>query len=164
MKLYILINTISNEILAITEFKYHIYSFYLQNEYSNDEYKIVKLTDKNKINNYLILLDDLYLIEFYNFFIRVKDKTIIMNMINDNISKLTETIEYLEHILSDFNVSNKESINIDKTISILKKNSKSSNIIDFIDIKNIIRDYYNIPSLQKTLTELQNRFEYNVDY
>jgi len=162
MKLYIILNKINNKIVAISEFKYHIIAFYLQNNYNRDIYTITKLTDKTKINNYLIMLDDYYLEEFDNFIIRPKDKDSIESIINYNKNKLFDTIEYLKYIKSDYNLTQSEIKSISKTISILKKNKKED-LEYFIDTESIIRAYYNMPSIRNNLLQLEKSFKYNIN-
>ena len=159
MKLFIILNRVTNKIVAISEYKYHITAFYIQNNYTKDIFTIIKLTDKNKINSYLLMMDDYYLEEFNDFIIRAKDRSIIESIIYHNYQKLNETIDYLKYIRDEYNLSNQEIKNISKTISILKKNKKKD-IKTFMDISSIIRDYYNLPSIQKELLQLENRYNY----
>lgn len=156
MKLYTIINTDTNEIIAISEYKYHIYDFYIQNNYDPSIYSIKKIKDKGTINDYLILFSDLYIEELHDFVVLNKDLNILSEIINGEITRVYDAISLLKDVSKNV-TKTKDSDIIYKTICILKKGLKSDNITEIIDIRTIIYEYYNIPEFQQ-LGDIYNLF------
>lgn len=162
MKLYIIQNISNNDIIAISEYKFHIYSFYIQNNYNINKYKIFTITDDKKINNYLILFHDYYLIEYYDFIIRTKDKIIFDNYLYSNELKLYETENYLSYISDNTDIPKKERDILLKASKILSKNRRK-NLSNFINLDKMIKDVYSIKGLRQSFHEMIENYNYQLD-
>lgn len=137
MKLYAIVDT-NNIPIAISEDDSTLYNFYYQNNLSYDKYKIVTIKDRQTSNNILVLYEDTYIMEFYNYYIRECDKTKIESIIFDTVVLLHNTVNLLNNINDYLIIDNIKDIN---------KCNKISNMIykythNNLNVKKIIDDYY----------------------
>ena len=160
IKLYVL-RTNNNDIFAISEYKYHIRLFILQNEYSNKDYYLEVLDNKKKINKILIKYEHLYLMEYKDFIIRNVDYRYIKEIYNNMKDKVYKTIDNLYDINDSYIMSPKEHELISKCLNLLEKKSKKKNIDEFTNIQEVIRYYYNNTYYQDSI-ENYNNYEYNL--
>ena len=163
MKLYILKILSTNKIFAITEYLYHMKLFIIQNNFSNNEYSIEVLKNENKINKYLIRYDDLYITEYKKFAIRNKDRYILEDIIYQEKKKIYESINLLESINESCIMKLKDHKLISKCICLLEDKSSKKNIDDFININEIIRDYFNNHTIRQSIEDLYDRFHYHIN-
>jgi len=162
-KLLVLKSKINNSVIAITEFKYHMKLFILQNEYDKKDYILKEYTDISKVNKYLIQYsEDYYLIEYKNFIIRNSDKKYIDELIYLSKNNIKETINNLDYINSNYILSPKEHIEISNNINILNNNIKKKNIDEFINIHYLIKNLCNNHNMKYDLQELNNNYQYNL--
>lgn len=146
MVLYVL--KYRKKIIAISEYKKDMKLFILQNNFTSDNgYGLYKEKDQKSINKLLIVYDENYLTEYENYILRYKDIPVIEDLIYREYSELERTLEHLIHISKNYNISSKEVKTINKTISILNKDSYDE-INKMIDVGAIISDYVGSPSLQ----------------
>jgi len=159
-KLFVL--KMNNDIIAITEYEYHMRLFILQNEYSKNEYYLKIITNKDKINKYLIKYDDEYIIEYKDFVIRAGDK----KHIEDMIYSYRSSIRDIENKLCDINLqsimSPEEHRILRDCIELLHTKTKKKNIDEFINIHGIIRDFCNDHKTRYDLQEMNNAYQYNL--
>ena len=141
MALYVLQSTTTKKIFAISESKYSIKLFYLQNGYDKSTYIITKINDETLINKILVTKANLYLIDYYNFVIREKDKKILDNILYDNISLIEQTIQNLNSINSEYIMSPKSHNMIYKVCKILQSNKHKHNILKFINYMQQLKLY-----------------------
>lgn len=160
MKLYILRLKSNNKVFAISEYKNHIRLFLLQNNIYSDDYIIEKIKNENKINKYLIKYTDLYMMEYKNFIIRNIDKYYLDEIYYSMKKMIEDTLNNLENINLNCIMSPKDHNTITNTLNILHNNSKKKNIDDFINMNEIIREYFNNHSIRESIHELNNQYIY----
>lgn len=158
-KLYLLKLLSTNKIIAITEYKYHMRLFILQNEYSQNDYTIEILTKEKEINKYLIkYTEDLYLIEYKDFIIRSSDKRYIDEIMYNTKNTIRNTVNQLESINLTCILSPEEHTKIGEIINLLYNKSKKKNIDEFINTHQIIKDFCNNHNMKYDLQELNDRY------
>lgn len=162
-KLLVLYLLSNNNVIAISEYEYHMRLFILQNNYTLEEYSLKVITDKKKINKYLIKYsDDLYLIEFKNFIIRCNDKKYIEDMIYCMRKDIKSLITNLESINTTCIMEPKDHEKIGKTINILNDKIRKKNIDEFINIHYLISSFFNNHSYRYDLQEMNDRYQHNI--
>lgn len=154
MKLYAIVDKQKNKIIAISEYKKACEEFFIQNNYINGEYSIIKLTDDKKINSLLIVLDDLYLEEFYGYIIRRKDRLNLFYILERYEKMIVETHDNILDIISSHDLDKYEYGSLVKASDVLKNLYEEDKLNKF----KILRDYYNIPNLSKLLEEFNTDF------
>ena len=143
MKLYV-IKDIENIPIAISENKEDIYGFYLQNNLSDKDYHIISISDKNTINNILIIYDMNYIIDFRGYYIREIDYNPIKNYIYEYVEDLHTTINTLNSISEYLVGLNDSKLNdINKVSKYIRKS-----IYKKLNINKIIKDYYTYINLR----------------
>ena len=158
MKLFILWSIKKSKIVAISESRKDMRIFYLQNGYTKRDH-IIKIVESEKfINKILVKHDDLYLIDYYNFIIREKDKRPLDEILYMNIQLIESTLDNLKYINQECILKPKHHNLISNVISILKSKKKKDNIIKFINIANIISDYYNNHRFRNIVNECMHNF------
>lgn len=160
MKLYVLKLKPKDTIFAISEYKSHMRLFILQNGFNINNYYIEKITDKKKINKYLIKYDDLYMMEYKNFIIRNIDKYYLEEIYYNMKKLIKDTLINLENINLNCIMDPKDHKTLTKTLHILEDNSKKKNLDNFINMNEIIRDYFNNHSIIDNLQDLNERYNF----
>lgn len=139
MKLFILFNIETDDIIAISEDKTEICQYYLQNNFHSDKYKIFKEKDKFKIDYYLIQYEDKYLHELEDHIVTADIYQSLIKYSDEMENRIEDTIKNLSMIHYQCNLSSKEKKSIDKTIKILmNKSSNEKEFNLFINIKKMI--------------------------
>lgn len=158
MKLYILKKIKNNEIIAITESKYAMKIFCLQIDFNEFIYSVDKITSKEKINKYLVKYSDLYLFEYEDFIIREMDYKIIEDLIYNQKKYIKNTIKSLETIINEFNLNLDEQEIIYNSKELLSKKIKNKRFNSFINLKDIIKNYYNNTTFRDYMSEIYQRY------
>lgn len=160
MKLFILWSIKKKKIFAISEYKKDIQLFFLQNGYTKSDYIIHTLTNEKLINKILVTKNELYLIDYYNFVIREKDKTPLDEIIYSNIKLVEDTMSNIDYINSEYIIEPKYHKLFSKIYKILKNKIRKHNILKFINISNIISDYYKNTYFRDVVNEFNKRGGY----
>lgn len=133
----------NNKTICISETKYDVKRFILQNDYNKKDIDISIYKDNKSINKYLIKYDSLYLINYKGFMVREKDIKLIKELIYEKKRIIKDTKKGIFDIINCCNLSINEINVLHKSLDLLDKKSNKSNLLSFIDIGTIIKEFYN---------------------
>jgi len=142
MKLFVVFDSINDEIVAISEDKKTSYMYLLQNDEKN--YQLTKVKDEKMIEKISILYDDLYIEEFEGFYMTHKEYKQIDKKIEEEIDRVKNVLYGLTFMIDNYKFKEKERKAIKKTIKILKKNTVKEKFYVLIMIKDFIIDLLGI--------------------
>jgi hypothetical protein len=137
MKLYVLFNSKTDQVKAITEDKEYIYRYIIQNQLS-DEFQVTKLKDEKLINKYLIIYENLMLDEQNGFILTYSQRKLINNTNEGELSFIEDTIDSLRRMLKDYNLKDKDYAALYEAILVLSKNSKPKRLSVLLRTKEFI--------------------------
>lgn len=161
MKLFVVFNPKNNDIIALSEDKKAAYMYILQNEMK--KYQLSKIKDEKMIDKLFILYEDLIIEEFEDFFMTAREYRQIDKKIKEEHDRINNVIYDLLFMEENYKFSEKEKKVINKTIKILRRNSKKEKFYVLIMVRDFIIDLLgirnkNIQRLFKSIESLDDEY------
>lgn len=157
MKIYVLYKEPENKIIALSESKEYVYKYILQNNFGS-EYKVSKIKDRNLIDKFLIVYDELILDETEGFILTAIERRLINRNIEESKCKIEDTIEAIETLLSNFNFSEKDYVILRKAVKVLYKNTKPKRLSKLLSLKEFIMNLF-LPSKKDIVDSFRNEIQ-----
>lgn len=152
MKLYILSE--DKSLIAISEDKRQLKEF-IKLIKESDNY-IIKVCNKNTSELYYDVFNEYLLEDFYGYPIRVRDINSIKYLIEESKLNIYNSIELLKVLKNNSNIDEQYRKTFKKSLSAIKDIiQQDENLL--VDIKSIIKTYYNNTDLMKDIDNLSNR-------
>lgn len=142
MKLYVLFNEKTGNVVAISEEESYIPRYMMQQNYGN-KYSMSTIKKEKIINKYLIVFEEYMLEEIEDYVMTLKERRVVYNILDEETYRLESVISDLKKILSTYEFKKKESIIIKCAIKLLDKISRPSKLMKYLDIKGLIKSLFN---------------------
>jgi len=140
MKLFVIIQTSSQKVVAISESSKDVQNYMLQKEFDTEEYFCSKIKKEKHINGLLVDFDDLYLEhddELDMVLTRV-ELQMVRDIIGEERGRISSTLLELEHYIKDYNLKKKEKKTLLEAYEILHSARSKKRLKKVINLKQFI--------------------------
>jgi len=137
MKLHVLFDSKSSNVVAMAEEKDYVLRYILQNNF-NEDYKISSIKKKSLVEKYLIVYEEFLLDEYEELVLTTLERRIVNNTMGEEQARIENTIDELMKMVAEYNFSSKDSAKLKEAIKVLEKNSKPKRLSILLNIKEFI--------------------------
>lgn len=164
MKLLVLINLYTNEVIAMSESKKDMQAYYRDKNFDNT-YVIIKVKKEKDINVLLYEYEDLYLEhdELFNKVLTRAELKVLEDQLMDEKSRIVNTIKDIEHFVHAYSLSNEQKKTLIDARETLLNVKKKKNIFKILRLDYFLQFIQKQKRISVILNEYVEKQRRNMD-